>query len=358
MKITDLKRYIVLSAAPLFEIGEEIPEEFPVFEYGKTEFIKDGKPDFYTFSESDADNIIALFARKGNDGIIDYEHQLLRSMFNGLPVPAAAWIKRVYKMPDGLWCSASWTPKARGFLENGEYKYISPVFKASRTGKNITELFNISLTARPSTNNQRSLIAADDFTEGFDGLETNKQPKRGSKMNEILLLLGLTALADSDDQAAINSGMKTAIQGLLDGKKATDDFLALHDADCLDVVTAKIGQMVPATEKIDLENKIKQRDADDAVMQYLSDGKLTDAQKDSAKVFALNDLEAFKKFYDAAPVIVPNNNGVTNLENPNGGDGDDSEVKALSDSEIEILGNLGLEGDALKAAAKDLKKGA
>ncbi len=358
MKITDLQRYVILSAAPLPFVDGKVPEDFCVFEYGKTFFTKEDKTDFYVFSEADADNLIAEFARKGVDILIDYEHQILRSVFNGKEVPAAGWGIKLYKKPDGLWCSASWTPKARRYLENGEYKYISQVFKTSRTGKNITSLFNITLSNKPATDNQRSLIAADEFTASFNESETNPKPKKESKMNEILLLLGLTALADSDDQAAINGGIKTEVQKLLDGKKATDDFLALHDADSLDVVTAKIGQMVPASEKIELEGKIKQRDANDAVQLVLSECKITKEQVPKALKFALNDLDSFKDYYKDAPPITPDNNGINDLDEPNGdkggngGDGGDNDLTALSDVDLEYCRKHGYDPEAFLKAKK------
>ncbi len=351
MKITDLKRYVILSAAPLSAIDGEAPKEILVFPYGKTEFTKDGKKDFYVFSESDADTLIAEFARKGVDALVDYEHQMLRSVYNGREVPAAGWGKELIKKPDGLWCFISWTPKARGYLENGEYKYISPVFRTSRTGKNITSLFNISLTGKPATDNQPALIAADDFTAGFDGYINNQQTKGNNNMNKIIMMLGLTALADSEDQAAIDSGIEQAVQELLDGKQSSDDFLALHDSETLDVVTAKINQMVPAAEKIALEDKIKQKAAEDAVTLVLSDGKITEKMKDNAMAFALNDLPLFAKFYADAPKLVPDNNGVEDLNKENGGDG---KLTALSDAQIKVLQTMGFSEEKIKEAAEKL----
>jgi phage I-like protein len=366
MKITDLKRYVILSAAPLSLAEGEVPEEILVFKYGKTEFTKDGKTDFYVFSESDADTLIAIFARKGVDGLIDYEHQMLRSLFNGLEVPAGGWIKKLIKKPDGLWCLVSWTPKARGYLENGEYKYISPVFRVSRTGKNITELFNISLTGRPSTDNQPALIAADDITEGFDGYQNNnKTKKENGSMKKLLVMLGLTALSDSEDQAAIDSGVESAVQKLLDAKKDGESFLALHDAEDFASVTQKINDgkkevtdflaLHDAESLTDFSKKLKQEKAEAVVQGLIDSRKITEAQRETSMTLALSDMESFKKQYQNAPDVVPNNKGVDDLGDPNKG-GDDSEVKALSDSEIEVLHNMGFSGEKLTAAAKEIKK--
>ena len=366
MKITDLKRYVILSAAPLSLTEGEVPEEILVFKYGNTEFTKDGKKDFYAFSEADADTLIAEFARKGVDVLMDYEHQLLRSLFNGKEVPASGWIKQLIKKPDGLWCLVSWTPKARGYLENGEYKYISPVFRVSRTGKNITDLYNVSLTGKPSTDNQPALIAADDFTEGFDGYQNNHKTKEeNGNMKKLLVMLGLTALSDSEDQAAIESGIEQAVQKLLDGKKDAESFLALHDAEDLAGVTQKINDgKKEVTDFLALHDaeslpafseSLRRKDAEAVVQGLIDSRKITEAQRETSVTLALSDMESFKKQYQGAPEVTPDNKGVDSLGDPNKKGGAGGEVKALSDSELEVLGNMGITGERLEAAAKELK---
>ena len=46
-----------------------VPEQIPVFYYGKTPYTKNGKELSYTFLEADADAAIAKFRRKGVDMI-------------------------------------------------------------------------------------------------------------------------------------------------------------------------------------------------------------------------------------------------------------------------------------------------
>jgi phage I-like protein len=367
MKITDLKRYIILSAAPLSITDGEVPEEILVFAYGQTQFTKDGKEDFYVFSESDADTLIAAFARKGVDGLVDYEHQMLRSLFNGKEVPAAAWIKKLIKKPDGLWCLVSWTPRARGYLEDCEYKYISPVFRVSRTGKNITELFNISLTGRPSTNNQPALIAADDITEGFDGCGIN-QPQRGNSMHKLLTMLGLTALSDSEDQTVIDNGIESAVQKLLDGQKEATDFLALHDASDFDAITQKINDgkkevadflaLHDAESLTALTEDLKKKGAEAAVQDAIDRRKLTEAKREDGLALALSDMDMFKRQYDdKAPDVVPDNKELGNLDNPNK---DTQKLTALSDVQIDVLQKMGFSEEKIQEAAKEInnQKGA
>ncbi len=65
---------------------------------------------------------------------LDYEHQTLNSESNGQPAPAAGWATRFEWRPGaGLFAlDVQWTDRARQMIEAGEYRYISPVFVASK----------------------------------------------------------------------------------------------------------------------------------------------------------------------------------------------------------------------------------
>ena len=58
-------------------------------------------------------------------------------------------------------------------------------------------------------------------------------------------------------------------------------------------------------EILELKRELKERNADDLVQMALKDGKITAAQKEWAKAYALSDKEGFKSFLDKAPVVVP-----------------------------------------------------
>nr|DAO99461.1 MAG TPA: hypothetical protein [Caudoviricetes sp.] len=51
--------------------------------------------------------------------------------------------------------------------------------------------------------------------------------------------------------------------------------------------------------------RLRQRDADDAVMMALKAGKITAAQKDWAKEYAMKDRKGFDSFVEKAPAVVP-----------------------------------------------------
>ena len=97
------------------------PAEFQVLPEGKIE-IEGMDPAF--LDEAAAGGVIAAFKARGNDMVIDYEHQTL----DDGQAPAAGWIKNpIWKGAEGLWAAVEWTKKAKEYLENREYRYFSPV---------------------------------------------------------------------------------------------------------------------------------------------------------------------------------------------------------------------------------------
>lgn len=100
-------------------------------------------------SEQAAQGIIAAFAARTSDVVIDYEHAMLKSAETGAQAPAAGWFKSLAWCADGLYVTdARWTEKARQMIDQGEYRYISPVFNFSPDGS-VTALVNVALVNYP-----------------------------------------------------------------------------------------------------------------------------------------------------------------------------------------------------------------
>ena len=94
---------------------KDIPNEFQLLPYGRIDI--EGEPPAYVDEESIA-SVISHFTRRGNDMVIDYEHQTLKDV----QAPAAGWIKRlVDRGREGLWAVVEWTERAKEYLKNKEY---------------------------------------------------------------------------------------------------------------------------------------------------------------------------------------------------------------------------------------------
>lgn len=132
---------------------EGVPAEFQLLPYGRIEI--DGEDDGVV-DEQSMTAVIAEFQHRGNDMVIDYEHQTLKDV----QAPAAGWIKRLIdKGKDGLWAVVEWTDRATEYLKNREYRYFSPVFWLTTEGRKVVRIETVALTNFPKVNNLRPIIA-------------------------------------------------------------------------------------------------------------------------------------------------------------------------------------------------------
>jgi phage I-like protein len=94
--------------------------------------------------------VIANFAKRKNDMVVDYEHQTLK----GTEAPAAGWITGLEDRGDGpeggIWAKVSWTARAVEYLKGREYRYLSPVVMVDEATRRVTELVNAALTNAPA----------------------------------------------------------------------------------------------------------------------------------------------------------------------------------------------------------------
>jgi len=145
------------------------PGEFQVFPYGKIEI--EGEDDAF-IDETSMDTIIADFNRRGNDMVIDYEHQTLK----GVQAPAAGWVKKlVNRGKEGLWAVVEWTKQAKDYLQNREYRYFSPVFWVQDQGRNVLKIENVALTNYPKVNNLRPIMAKMSLDEAREERESRSK---------------------------------------------------------------------------------------------------------------------------------------------------------------------------------------
>ncbi|MBF0178095.1 MAG: hypothetical protein HQL63_14805 [Magnetococcales bacterium] len=98
-----------------------------------------------------AARVIADFQGKARDLVIDYEHQSMYAVDNGLPAPAAGWIKNLlWQEGTGLLARVEWTARAAEMIRSGEYRYISPTFSFDPKTGAVTALLNAALTNNPA----------------------------------------------------------------------------------------------------------------------------------------------------------------------------------------------------------------
>ena len=109
------------------------------------------------------------------------------------------------------------------------------------------------------------------------------------------------------------------------------------------IMALKAGGMDVQAELLALKQQIQEKNADEAVQTALKAGKITAAQTEWARAYALKDMEGFKSFTDKAPVVVPQ--GRISLKDAPGSMDKDNGLDTV------ILKNMGISMDDVKKYA-------
>ena len=296
-----------------------VPTEIKILPLGR---VHSQKGDFNVDDES-FELIRKQFKDRKLDLVIDYEHQTL----SDVQAPAGGWIKDLYKGEDAIIAKVEWTPKAAEYLKNKEYRYLSPVVLVRKRDQKATAIHSVALTNTPAIDGMFALVNSldiEDISEGGnkemdgkkpgegDGKPGDGEPKpEGADMvanSTILSMLGLKADAKTEDVAA-------------------------------SIMALKAGAPDTQAELLALKQRMAERDADEEVQKALKAGKITAAQSEWAKSYALKDMEGFKGFVDKAPVVVPQ--GKLDLK--------DAPAASNSDEvDVAILKNMGVSMEDVK----------
>lgn len=288
-----MKKILVLTQEIL-----DAPAEFQLFPFG--EVMTDDGPILVDDQAMAA--TIAAFEARGNDMVIDYEHQTLY----GGEAPAAGWIKRlVNKGKDGLWAVSEWTDKAKGYLEKKEYRYYSPVSLRRESDRRVVQLHSVALTNSPKTHHLRALVAK---LEISDLRPQNQQEEVMDKAKLIAALKLKPEATDEEILAAIAALQKDDTEAV--ASKQVLEALALTEKATESEVVATIhalkqpGNVVSIAEFNAMKKQLAEGKRDELVTLALKDGKITPAQKEWAEAYALRDPEGFRLFVAKAPIVV------------------------------------------------------
>lgn len=280
-----------------------------------------------------ASQVIARFNARKNDRVLDYEHQTLLTATNGQPAPAAGWIKGLqWHEGEGLFGTVELTARARQAINDGEYKYVSPVFNFDKLTGDVLDIQMAAITNNPAIDGMGPLAlrAAATF-----GINLDEEPP----MNKLLLAV-CTALALSADTnedaavAALNAHFKA--DPLADIRKALglDDKTGTGDgivAACTALKTkAEASSVEPDPAKFVpvsvleqvkgdlavLTAKVQGADVDVLVKAGLADGRLLKAQEGWARKLGASDVAALTAYLDSAAPIAALNASQTQGKQP------------------------------------------
>lgn len=329
-----------------------VPEEIKILPLG---MVHSQKGDF-TVDDESFELIRKQFKSRKLDLVIDYEHQTLQDV----QAPAGGWIKDLYKGEDAIVAKVEWTPRAAEYLKNKEYRYLSPVVLVRKRDQKATAIHSVALTNTPAIDGMFAVVNSldiDDITEGGNEMD----------LKELAKTLGLPETATEEEiKKAVENAAKAAEKlKEAEGEKPSKGDNALEGAEVVanstilsmlglnedaktedvaaSIMALKAGAPDTQAELLALKQRMQERDADEAVEKALQAGKITAAQSEWAKSYALKDMEGFKGFVDKAPVVVPN--GKLALK----------DAPAASDTDevdVAILKNLGISMDDVKKYGK------
>ncbi|MBV1817638.1 phage protease [Bacteroidales bacterium MSK.15.36] len=293
-----------------------VPDVIPILPLGH---VHSQKGEFDVDEES-FHSMKAHMEKRGIDIVVDYEHQTLENV----QAPAGGWIKDIYLQDGAIAAKVEWTPTARKYLENKEYRYLSPVILVRKTDGKATVLHSVALTNTPAIDGMFPIINSVDLDQYDD---------EGGKTMDLKVLAKMLGLPEDATEEQILEKIKGTVgeveQLKEDAKKKEEDpknegdgevvanktILGLlnlkEDAKTEDVASAILALKaapkgtVSESEFKALKEKIANDDADKAVMLALKSGKISTAQKAWAKEYALKDPQGFEKFVEKAPQVVP-----------------------------------------------------
>lgn len=313
----------------------EAPDEIKILPLGT---VHSQKGDFVVDDES-FDLINRHFENRGLDLVIDYEHQTLKDV----QAPAGGWIKKLVKTKDAIAAQVEWTAKAKQYLENKEYKYLSPVVICRKSDGKAVALHSVALTNTPAIDGMFALVNSIDISSP-DGAEGGNS----MELKKIVALLGLPADAtEADVEKAIQELKKQEKTEEVVANKTIMDLLELKGDAKTEDVAAKIMELKGTADKtkdemiLELKRRMDERDAEELVTMALKQGKISAAQKAWAKEYALKDAEGFQAFVAKAPAVVPI-----------GKTGSAGYQKEETDTELDskILKNLGVSMEDIKGS--------
>lgn len=289
------------------ELNTEAPERIQLFAYGKTRYNHGGEEAEYVFCEADADRLIAEFKQNGVDVPIDYHHQSIYAAKTGNTAPASGWIVGLERGADGLYANIKWTDRAKEFISKKEYRYTSPTFYRTETGR-VASLYNLALTNKPATLDSPALVAAEKNPP-----DQQNPGKTGANMKGVLTLLGLSADLDA---SAAEGAIRNKVEPLISTGQAAEKLiktlrepLALsNDAGLNEITGAVLGIVDQAktakatSEKlVALEAELSEAKVEKLIDDALEERKLTNAQVEWAKTQTPEQLESYLS--TASPVV-------------------------------------------------------
>ncbi|WP_323914427.1 phage protease [Aeromonas veronii] len=302
---------------------------------------RDGRPFDVASGHWQLDGQIAaaLIARAkalGQDILIDYDHQTLKTDQNGQPAPAAGWYNSdeiEWREGQGLFIKPRWTERAAALVAAKEYRFLSAVFPYDAQGRPL-ELRMTAITNDPGVVGMQALAAlsalpASSLMSTQPGqLATSSHVAQQEKsMNEHLIALlgklGIQPGADGQFTAEQGTAALAALDTLQAIAKKAPELEAALTAERTSLAALKatvstgqggqidLAKYVPVetynalvTEVATLSAKVETTDAATLIKDARTQGKVVAAEEEYLTAYAAQKgVAALKALLEPRPAI-------------------------------------------------------
>ncbi|MGY3807862.1 phage protease [Aeromonas veronii] len=302
---------------------------------------RDGRPFDVASGHWQLDGQIAaaLIARAkalGQDILIDYDHQTLKTDQNGQPAPAAGWYNSdeiAWREGQGLFIKPRWTERAAALVAAKEYRFLSAVFPYDAQGRPL-ELRMTAITNDPGVVGMQALAAlsalpASSLMSTQPGqLATSSHVAQQEKsMNEHLIALlgklGIQPGADGQFTAEQGTAALAALDTLQAIAKKAPELEAALTAERTSLAALKatvstgqggqidLAKYVPVetynalvTEVATLSAKVETTDAARLLKEARTQGKVVAAEEEYLTAYAAQKgVAALKALLEPRPAI-------------------------------------------------------
>lgn len=290
--------------------------------------VRSQKGDFIV-DRASFDSMNRQFHNHNVDVVIDYEHQTL----NDVQAPAGGWIKSLILKNDGIYARVEWTKKARDFIKNKEYRYLSPVVLIDRESGRAVSLHSVALTNVPAIDGMKAIInSMDKGDKVMDNqkntgdlqqtayLDPAKSGNSDDLIKDIIQALGLEESATPDE---IIQAIRDLSSGK--GKGELETVSNKLEVDKVKAESANLVQMALSLGQIDQSqtewayNRCREdmdgfryfvqgayrKECEKTVELALKTGKIAPYQRAWAEQLAMKDLDSLKTFVSQAQAVVP-----------------------------------------------------
>ncbi|MGG5827759.1 phage protease [Aeromonas salmonicida] len=297
---------------------------------------RDGRPfdvpgGHWQLDKSIATTLINRVREMGQDILIDYDHQTLKTDQNGQPAPAAGWYNAdeiEWREGAGLFIKPRWTDRAAALVAAKEYRFLSAVFPYDALGRPL-ELRMTAITNDPGVVGMQALAAlsalpASSLMSTQPGQLAT--PIKEISMNEHLIALlgklGIQPGADGQLTAEQGTAALAALDTLQASAKKTPELEAALSAEKASLAALKaqpvqqsgqidLAQYVPVatynalvTQVAALTAQVDTTDAATLIKDARTQGKVVAAEEEYLTAYAAQKgVAALKALLDPRPAI-------------------------------------------------------